>query len=75
MSVNHKLDKLFAASERVEFDDRTCIVLMSDIHRGDGSWADDFAVNSTLYSGALTQYYQDGFTYIELGDGDELWKN
>jgi hypothetical protein len=22
----------------------------------------------------MTQYYNDGFTYFELGDGDELWK-
>jgi hypothetical protein len=23
----------------------------------------------------MTQYYNDGFTYFELGDGDELWEN
>jgi hypothetical protein len=22
----------------------------------------------------MTQYYNDGFTYFELGDGDELWE-
>jgi UDP-2,3-diacylglucosamine pyrophosphatase LpxH len=48
---------------------------MSDVHRGDGSWADDFSKNENLYFAALTYYYNENYTYIELGDGDELWKN
>lgn len=48
---------------------------MSDVHRGDGSWADDFLKNQNLYFAALTYYYNENYTYIEIGDGDELWKN
>ena len=48
---------------------------MSDCHRGDGSWADDFSKNQNIYFAALTHYYNENYTYIEIGDGDELWEN
>jgi UDP-2,3-diacylglucosamine pyrophosphatase LpxH len=48
---------------------------MSDCHRGLGSWADDFAKNQLTTLAALQYYYDQNFTYIELGDGDELWEN
>jgi UDP-2,3-diacylglucosamine pyrophosphatase LpxH len=48
---------------------------MSDCHRGDGSQADDFFRNENLYISAMNYYYKEGFTYIEIGDGDELWEN
>lgn len=48
---------------------------MSDCHRGDGSWADDFSRNQNIYYAALTYYYKENYTYIEIGDGDELWEN
>ena len=31
--------------------------------------------NQNVFYGALEYYYQNGFIYIELGDGDELWEN
>ena len=31
--------------------------------------------NRPLFTAALKHYYNKGFTYIELGDGDELWEN
>ena len=51
------------------------LVCMSDMHRGDGSGADDFAQNSLIYRCALEHYLESGFTYIELGDAEELWEN
>jgi len=51
------------------------LVCMSDMHRGDGSGADDFAQNSLIYRCALEHYLEEGFTYIELGDAEELWEN
>jgi UDP-2,3-diacylglucosamine pyrophosphatase LpxH len=48
---------------------------MSDCHRGDGSAADEFAHNSLIYKCALEYYLKEGFTYIELGDAEELWEN
>jgi predicted phosphodiesterase len=36
---------------------------------------DAFNANEALFLHALRHYHQNGFTYIEVGDGDELWKN
>lgn len=69
------LTKVFHSSEEVLFDDSSKIVIMSDCHRGDGSWGDNFSNNQNLYFAALNFYYDKKFTYIELGDGDELWEN
>lgn len=55
--------------------DHPKIVLMSDCHRGCGNWADSFLANRPIYTAALKYYIQKNFTYIELGDGDELWGN
>lgn len=48
---------------------------MSDCHRGDGGWGDNFSSNQNLFFAALTYYFHKNFTYIELGDGEELWEN
>ncbi|MCB8814507.1 metallophosphoesterase [Desulfosporosinus shakirovi] len=75
MNKLKRISKVFESAEEISFDDTSKIVLMSDIHRGDGSWADDFSKNQNLYFAALTHYYNENYTYIEIGDGDELWKN
>lgn len=76
MSVHSlKLDKLYHAAKRVKINQDSKIVFMSDIHRGDGSHADTFLNNQEVYFAALSHYDEEGFTYIELGDGDELWEN
>ena len=67
--------KAYKAATRLSFDDSSKFVMMSDIHRGVGKKSDDFFKNKELYFHALTQYYNDDFTYIELGDGEELWEN
>jgi predicted phosphodiesterase len=60
----------------IPFDDSCRFVTMSDCHRGDGDQrTDNFSKNQTIVFAALNQYYSDGYTYIELGDGDELWEN
>ena len=69
------VSEVFQSAEEIPFDDSSRIVLMSDCHRGDGNWADDFSKNQNLYFAALTNYYNKNYTYIEIGDGDELWKN
>lgn len=51
------------------------VVLMSDCHRGVGNWGDNFLSNQNLFFAALQYYNKKNFTYIELGDGDELWEN
>jgi UDP-2,3-diacylglucosamine pyrophosphatase LpxH len=75
--TRERLSEVFAqARERpMTFDDNSKFILFSDCHRGDNSWIDDFAHNSLLFFHALTWYYENGYTYIEVGDGDELWEN
>jgi UDP-2,3-diacylglucosamine pyrophosphatase LpxH len=75
MNSLERITKVFESATEIPFDDSSRFILMSDVHRGDGSWADDFLRNQNLYFAALTHYYQENYTYIEIGDGDELWKN
>lgn len=75
MSTKSRLDCLYREADRICFDDNTKIVLMSDCHRGAGNGGDNFLNNQHLFFAALTYYNQRCFTYIELGDGDELWEN
>lgn len=75
MSAQKRLSQVMKASKVVTFDENSRIVIMSDCHRGNGSWGDNFSNNQNLFFAALYHYYQNGYTYIELGDGDELWEN
>ncbi len=69
-----RIDKLFLSSRRINIDRKTKLVIMSDCHRGEGNNEDNFLKNETIYNGALKYYLKNNFTYIELGDGDELWE-
>lgn len=60
---------------RIPFNSQSKFVFFSDVHRGDNSLSDEFAHNQNLYHFALQHYYNKGFTYIEVGDGDELWEH
>ena len=73
--AHRRLTEVFEAAKRVPFDDSSRIILLSDCHRGDNSRADAFARNKGIFLHALNHYYDERFTYIEVGDGDELWKN
>lgn len=74
MTMSKKLDKIFKNSKKIPIDENTKIVIMSDCHRGSGDIYDNFAKNQNVYEAALTHYYKAGFTYIELGDGDDMWE-
>ena len=74
MSTAAKLSRLWEKSPVLPFDDHSKIVLMSDCHRGMGNWGDNFLKNQNKYFAALRYYYEQGYIYIELGDGDELWE-
>jgi predicted phosphodiesterase len=75
MHTGKRLNAVFESSPELIFDDRSKFIFFSDCHRGDNSWADDFAHNEHIYYYALTRYYRMGYTYVEIGDGDELWEN
>ena len=74
-SSQDSLTKAYKEAKRISFNDQSKFIFFSDCHRGDGSFADDFANNRNVYQHALRYYYDNDFTYIELGDGDELWEN
>lgn len=70
----NKLNKLYLSSKIIDIDKKDKIVIMSDCHRGDGNNEDNFSKNEVIFNGALKKYFNEGYTYIELGDGDELWE-
>ena len=69
------LTRLFDNAFTIPFDDEDKIVFMSDVHRGDGTYYDALLNNRNIYLTALRYYLRNNFTYVEVGDGDELWKN
>jgi len=76
INIGAALDKAWAENTTViRLTRATRLAIFSDIHRGAGDAADDFSHNSRVFGRALDFYYRNGFTYIELGDGDELYEN
>lgn len=70
-----RLAQAYEGAKVLPYNDSSKFVIMSDCHRGQGNAADNFLPNQNLFFGALEYYNDRGFTYIELGDGDELWEN
>lgn len=69
------LNRIMKNGKIIEFNENSKIVLISDVHRGNGGYEDSLRQNRNIYRAALGFYYENGYTLIELGDGDELWKN
>ncbi len=75
MSAQSRITNAFKNAKKIKFNHQSKFIIFSDCHRGNNSFADDFARNRNIYHHALTHYYKKKFTYLELGDGDELWEN
>lgn len=75
MSSGKRITEAYNNALRIPFNDNSKFIIFSDCHRGNNSFADDFANNRNSYYHAMSHYYRNGFTYCELGDGDELWEN
>lgn len=75
MGTARRLTKIYKSSKVIPYDPNKNYVIMSDCHRGVGNWGDNFSSNQNLFFAALSYYYRQDYTYIELGDGDELWEN
>ncbi len=73
--VEKKLSQVYDRAKVIPFCSSSKFVIMSDCHRGQGNGGDNFLPNENVFYGALEYYYKNGFSYIELGDGDELWEN
>lgn len=75
MSSRKRITEAYKNALRIPFNDDSKFIIFSDCHRGNNNFADDFANNRNSYFHAMSHYYRNGFTYCELGDGDELWEN
>ena len=75
MGYLERISRAFEKAPCLPLTPSSRIVLMSDCHRGTGNANDNYLKNETLFLSALRTYYKNGYTYIELGDGDELWEN
>lgn len=74
MRANKRLTKTFKNAKRIPFDKNSKYIFFSDCHRGDDSVSDEFIRNQNIFLHALNYYYKEDYTYIEVGDGDELWE-
>ena len=75
MSASERISGAFSQALCLPLNGNSKYILFSDCHRGVGNNNDNFLRNEFLYAAALEAYFRRGFTYIELGDGDELWEN
>ena len=75
MRTRSRLDQVFSDAFPVPFDEKSKFVFFSDQHRGDDSNSDEFGRNKHIFNHALSYYYENDFTYVEVGDGDELWEH
>lgn len=55
--------------------DEARFIILSDQHKGCRDLADDFRLAENNYLTALKFYYDEGYTFINLGDSEELWEN
>ena len=75
MNTYKRLSEVYKSAKIIPYNSSSKFIIMSDCHRGIGNYGDNFLKNQYIFFAALNNYYEKGFTYIELGDGDELWEN
>lgn len=75
MTSGSRISKAFVGAPRLPLNTSSHYVIFSDCHRGTGNANDNFLINEHIYLAALKYYFSKNFTYVELGDGDELWEN
>ena len=73
MFTNRRLTEVFQSAAKYHIDKDSKYVFFSDLHRGDDSISDEFSRNQVIMMAAMEYYYDHGYTYVEVGDGDELW--
>lgn len=75
MSTSGRLTEVYGKAKRICYTAEDRFVIMSDCHRGVGTTGDNFLKNRHIFLTALCYYNKRRFTYLELGDGEELWEN
>lgn len=66
-----KIDKGLVLS----INDNSRYIIFSDQHKGARNGFDDFSLAERNYLKALDYYNREQFTFVNLGDAEELWKN
>lgn len=74
MFTDKRLTKAYHNAKIKMIDQDSKYIFFSDSHRGDDSISDEFARNQLVMASALQYYYDKGYTYVEAGDGDDLWE-
>ena len=74
MFGSKRLDSVYQKATEIPFNKDSKFVFFADQHRGDDSLSDEFGRNKHIFNYALKHYYDNDFTYVEVGDGDELWE-
>lgn len=74
MHTDKRLLKAYKNAKLQLFDNNSKYIFFSDSHRGDDSISDEFARNQNIFRHALNYYFDNGYVYVEAGDGDELWE-
>lgn len=73
--LNRQLDALWAGDQLEVMDTKDQkYAIISDLHMGNGSDADDFHENEPAIEEALKYYKRRDYTLILLGDVEELWQ-
>lgn len=75
MNTEKRLTEAYSKAKIEYFDNKSKYIFFSDIHRGDDSVSDEFTRNQHILLHALDYYYNQGYIYVEAGDGDELWEH
>ncbi|MDR7856510.1 metallophosphoesterase [Tissierella sp.] len=74
MRTDERLTNAYNSARIEYFDKNSKYIFFSDCHRGTGGHADEFSKNQNVFKYALEHYFRNGYTYVEAGDGDELWE-
>lgn len=75
MNTEKRLTKAYKEAAVEYFDKNSKYIILGDVHRGDDSVSDEFARNQAVFLHVLNHYSNQGYIYIEAGDGDELWEH
>ncbi|MBI4979383.1 MAG: metallophosphoesterase [Spirochaetes bacterium] len=68
------LQALYQASPRLDLDRLGPVVIMSDLHLGNGKRGDDFRQNAEMVLYSLRYYLKRGFTLVLNGDIEDLYR-
>lgn len=74
MFTDKRLTRAYINAKVEYFDNQSRYIFFSDCHRGDDSVSDEFIRNQSIFVHALDYYFHNNYTYVEAGDGDELWE-